>query len=109
MRSKFPLPDADSSRYWNVSNPLELLAMLAITNKARLLAIFVLIAAAQTFSALAVTPIDLKPYCNYSLTNSLIGTGSLNGPNNLASLPSGTNAFATVPFIVSGIIQLAGN
>ncbi len=55
-----------------------------------------------------VRPIPLRDYCNYGLTNSLIGAGPLNGANNLASLPVGTNSFGQVPFDVSGIIQLSG-
>jgi hypothetical protein len=63
------------------------------------------------FSTQAATPsfrtIDLKPYCNFTLTNSLIATGSLNGANNLSALPAGVNNYAGIPFDVSGVIQLA--
>jgi hypothetical protein len=58
------------------------------------------------FGAAVLRPIALRDYCNFSLTNSLIGAGPLNGANNLASLPKGTNAFANIPFDVSGVIQL---
>jgi hypothetical protein len=74
-----------------------------------LFAAFVACAHASGTAAESARTIDLRSYCNYGLTNSLIGTGTLEGPNNLAALLPGTRSFGSVPFDVSGVIQLTGN
>lgn len=85
----------------------ELTAMQPVSFTSRLLAIIFAIAGTYCISSeAAVQIIDLRPHYNFSLTNSLIGNGSLNGPNNLSALPAGTNVFAATPFDVEGIAQL---
>lgn len=74
-----------------------------------LFAAFVACSYASGTAAESARTIDLRGYCNYGLTNSLIGTGSLQGPNNLAALQPGTRSFGAIPFDVSGIIQLTGH
>lgn len=53
--------------------------------------------------------LDLKPFYNFSLTNSPIATGGTNGPNNLSTFPAGKGTYGDVPFEVSGIVQLTSN
>ncbi len=53
-------------------------------------------------------PVDLSAHYNFSLTNSILGRGPLNGPNNLGSFPRGLHGFGGVLFNVEAILQLAG-
>jgi len=81
--------------------------MSLVPKKARRFAILLTIVAQFVYAAAALPRlIDLHPHCNLALTNSPIGAGPLNGANNLAALPAGTNLFAEVPFNVSGVVQL---
>ncbi len=54
----------------------------------------------------AVT-INLRPFANSALADSLAGRSATNG-NNLVQLPEGTHVFAGVPFEVEGRVQLLG-
>jgi hypothetical protein len=83
----------------------------SITPRMRLpiLSLLVVLLAILQAGAAEIHPIDLKPYYNYSLTNSLIATGGLNGHNNLSAFPIGKGTYGGIPFDVSGVIQLTGN
>lgn len=50
--------------------------------------------------------IDLKPFLNRTLADSIAGTGK---DNNLAALATGIHTFNGVPFDVRGVIKLEGN
>lgn len=95
--------------YWNARNRATA-RMLKYPARTILLTATVMAALLRFALANTTTPrtIDLSGYCNFALTNSPIGTGSLNGANNLATLAAGKNSYSATPFEVSGIIQLTG-
>jgi hypothetical protein len=73
-----------------------------------LILIICLLASVSAVAANGPHLIDLSGYCNYALTNSLIGPGPLDGANNLAAFPIGRVTLGAIPFQVSGVVQLSG-
>ncbi len=61
----------------------------------------------QTSAVPDATTINLKPWLNAALADSLGGPGDTNR-NNLSELPRGIHVFAGIPFDVEGRLQLMG-